>query len=199
MKAGLPGYESLVFRDENVFAMPDIAPFVEGHYLIVSEVHLFSFGEANAIILNSHEKARKHLVNSNVLDTKRILTLEHGSTSKGSGVCIDHAHTHVLPVPNEVSVSIIDEFIVHRTGSKKVRVSRECIYNDIEEKKPYVYYELDGESCMYPIYALTSQFTRNLLAHVLGSTEYRWGEMYKHEKYQNYFRRSMSIEKLLFV
>jgi diadenosine tetraphosphate (Ap4A) HIT family hydrolase len=118
-QAGLPCAESIVFKDENVLAMLDIAPFVKGHYLVITEKHFLSFRDVDLETFNSAMSAKEHLINSSVLNNNRVLILEHGTGSTGDGMCIDHAHIHILPISYDVEVADIDNFIVSKTNTSE--------------------------------------------------------------------------------
>ena len=195
-KVGLPSIESVVYNDDHVFAMPDIAPFVEGHYLIVSEKHLLSFGEADSETRQSLIKAKSYLENSKLLKGRRLLSFEHGSVSSINSVCIEHAHTHILPIPEDVDITQIDNFICKNpaVNNEKIKVDRESLALYTINNQPYVYYEINDESWMYPVSTpLLPQFSRRLIAYILGINEFRWGDMCKLPEFQEKFRKSMCI------
>jgi diadenosine tetraphosphate (Ap4A) HIT family hydrolase len=191
-EVGLPGIESVVYKDGYVFAIPDIAPFVEGHYLIVSEKHLLCFGESDSETRLSLIKAKAYLENSNILKGRRLLCFEHGSASGGSKVCIEHAHTHILPITAGVDITQIDNFISGYVNNEKIRMDRESIALYAKNNQPYVYYEIDDESWMYPVsMPLLPQFSRRLIAYILGSSVFRWGDMCKLPEFQEKYKKSM--------
>lgn len=61
-RLGLAGESSVIYEDENVFVTPDIAPVVKGHYLIVTQEHINSYGNADEKTYDSLEKAKKFLI-----------------------------------------------------------------------------------------------------------------------------------------
>ena len=100
-KIGLSGTDWGVYEDENVFITPDVSPVLKGHFLIVSKMHINSFGNGSEEIFLSLQKAKEILVEK-VYCQEKILFFEHGAViSHTAGGCIDHAHLHAIPLDKD--------------------------------------------------------------------------------------------------
>ena len=75
-KIGLSGTDWGVYEDENVFITPDVSPVLKGHFLIVSKMHINSFGNGSEEIFLSLQKAKEILVEK-VYCQEKILFFEH--------------------------------------------------------------------------------------------------------------------------
>ena len=103
-KIGLSGTDWGVYEDENVFITPDVSPVLKGHFLIVSKMHINSFGNGSEEIFLSLQKAKEILVEK-VYCQEKILFIEHGAViSHTAGGCIDHAHLHAIPLDKDIDV-----------------------------------------------------------------------------------------------
>jgi len=193
--ADLPGEEGVVYRDENIFVIPDIAPVVESHFLAVSEEHKNSFGGATIETNYSLEKAKKFFMNLENVNQRRTLFLEHGSSREGRGICIDHAHLHMLHVNDNICSEKIDRLILNYTNDKKVKADLDVLSMFAKNDMPYVYYEMDGKSWVYHTPILPRQFTRKLLSNFFPVESFVWNELYKTEGSKNRFKETLKLAK----
>lgn len=187
-----------ICRTPNFVVLPDIAPLVEGHLLIVSLTHFLCFGN----LLDKHFKEFTELKDYiTQLLTKtytRPIFFEHGpALPKRAGCCINHAHIHCVPSETDLSSSISNKLIKERISS----ILDLCGYS--EREISYLFYET-SPSRLY-VYALDdelsilpSQYLRMVLAANLRLDKWDWREMISDKNYKNENKRKIlkAIAKL---
>ena len=170
---GLPGNESVIYKDKHVFITPDISPVVLGHFLIVAEEHESSFAGVSDDVFASLTKAKLFL-KEKVFRDQTVLFFEHGSIlQRSAGSCIDHAHMHVLPI--NMTTNMIDNFICNSIfiNSKKEPATHEALQQCVVNLQPYLYYEIKDDMWLYSVNKLPSQFFRQMICSVAGGS-YNW-------------------------
>ena len=192
---GLASDDSIVYQDDNVFITPDIAPVVEGHFLIVTKVHWNSFANVDDDTYISLERAKEYLRRS-VFKGEDVLFFEHGAVRKNTaGACIDHAHMHIIPIPSDIYIDI-DKFICMFVTSEKIEANKSSIQNCAKDEQPYVFYEIDrGRSWYYPVEAIPHQFFRMMVRNRFSCMHYRWGEQYNTDKSKELFNKTLMLGK----
>ena len=98
-KSDLPGAAGMLWGDEEFFVIPDIAPIIPGHLLLLTTRHHLSMGavpEHSHDVLERHAERIDHIMRAGF--GRPALFVEHGATRPHeAGSCIDHAHWHCLP------------------------------------------------------------------------------------------------------
>jgi len=190
-KIGLASDESIIYKDDNVFITPDIAPVAEGHFLIVSKVHWNSFANADENTYASLEQA-KDFLKKYVFTNKKLLFFEHGAVRKNTaGACINHAHMHVIPIFFEID---IDGFISTFASSEKIEANKHSILQCAKDNQPYIYYEIEKDnSWLYPVEVLPHQFFRMMVSYRFSIKHYRWGEQYETDKSKELFENTLKL------
>lgn len=191
---GLLGEDSIVYEDENIFIIPDIAPLVVGHFLIVSKKHINSFAGADDAIYKSLEIAKNYLAGT-IFKNSAFIFFEHGAVIENTaGSSIDHAHIHGLPLEENIDV---DDYI-RKCGyitSSKVLCDREMLLNYYNSKQPYIYYEMcDRQGWAFPVEILPHQFFRMLIAHFY-SKNFDWKTQYSRFESKSIFNMTLSFAK----
>lgn len=193
-RLGLAGESSVIYEDENVFVTPDIAPVVKGHYLIVTQEHINSYGNADEKTYDSLEKAKKFLI-CNLYHTDNVLFWEHGAViNHSAGGCIDHAHIHAIPMPLGLEIdNYLDslEFINSPRQVLNYASLRKIAING----QPYISYECgNGEKYFRCVNWIPSQFFRLMISRY-NLQEYNWKLRYKDEKSQELFKSTLEMSK----
>lgn len=91
--------ERHLYANKVVTVLPDMAPVTEGHLLLTTNRHVFSYSyltaEERAIAWKTLEAL--HALLEPIYGP--VAFFEHGSTSgtRRRGACIDHAHIHIIP------------------------------------------------------------------------------------------------------
>jgi diadenosine tetraphosphate (Ap4A) HIT family hydrolase len=176
---GLPCEESIVFEDEHIFVIPDIAPLVVGHFLIVAKKHYNSFGNADDSVYRSLTLAKDFLDNLVFRDVDFFL-FEHGAVvEQTAGTCIDHAHMHALPFRGkEMDI----ENYLDQSGfitTIKVVADRGTLSQYATQKQPYIFYETrKGGKWAYPVGQLPHQFLRMMIT-AFRPVKYNWKLQYQ--------------------
>lgn len=195
-KIGLSGTDWGVYEDENVFITPDVSPVLKGHFLIVSKMHINSFGNGSEEIFLSLQKAKEILVEK-VYCQEKILFFEHGAViSHTAGGCIDHAHLHAIPLDKDIDVdAYIDKHKLLDTP--KFKMNYEVVHEFAKEKKPYIAYGYNKDD-MWIRNAdwLPTQFFRLLISDYYPG-EYNWKLACKSEHSKKLFRETMKMAALL--
>lgn len=190
---GLPYNSAIVYEDENIFITPDISPICYGHFLIISQQHINSFGNAGDNVFTSIKNGVKFLTHK-VYKTDRIMLLEHGAVlPHTAGACIDHAHIHVIPLLSELETEI-DDFI-HRSCSvlsDKVEADRFALQQFANNNQPYLFYATSRGAWAYPVQRLPNQFLRLAVANYTCS-EYNWKLSYKSEKSKSLYLQTLEM------
>jgi diadenosine tetraphosphate (Ap4A) HIT family hydrolase len=193
---GIACEDSIIFEDENVFITPDIAPVIEGHFLIVTKKHLTSFGGADAQTFESLERA-KEFIRSSVFTGEKVLFFEHGAViEKTAGSCIDHAHAHAIPLTKEIDINgFIKDVMAGFITTKKVRATREALKNCANDRQPYLFYEKGiDDAWYYPVDKLPSQFFRMMIAYYY-TKAHNWKLSYRSTETKELFERTLALAK----
>ena len=189
---GLPGEDSVVYEDNNIYVTPDIAPLVCGHFLIITKEHLNSFGNANDGIYDSLIRA-KVFIKCHLLNGMNVLFFEHGAVLEGSaGVCIDHAHMHAIPLYEDIDIDNLIKKFGFITSNRLV-ATRETLVKCADDNQPYLYYETsDGVQWYYPVGMLPSQFFRRIIAFYF-SKNYAWRDQCKNAASKELFIKTLEL------
>ena len=192
-KIGLASDESIIYQDDNVLVIPDIAPVVEGHFLIVTKAHWTCFANVDDDTYTSLKQAKEYL-KSSVFKDKRLLFFEHGAVRENTaGACIDHAHMHVIPIPFDISIDI-DRFIGMYVFSEKTIANKYSIQKCAKDEQPYVFYEIDMDrQWYYPVEVMPHQFFRMMVSYRFSVKHYRWGEQYRTDRSKELFRNTLIL------
>lgn len=165
------GVESILWGDQNFWVVPDIAPLVEGHLLMISTPHYPCFGDWPADLESELYSARDRI--RDLLAEaygEPVLFLEHGAVRpKSAGVCIDHSHWHCLPT----------RLPVRREVELKLGAGQPASLAELRRlshaRQPYIYLEEGPDrSWVYPVGDLLSQFLRQVVSSLQGQTVWRW-------------------------
>ena len=167
----LPGEESIIWEDEQVYVAPDLFPICVGHMLISSKLHYNSFANAPTITICSVKRAIEFL-KTNIFKEYPITIFEHGAVVKHSaGASIDHAHSHIVPISFDLQVEIENSSIIMSNAEP-------CILEDLYklgiQNQPYIFCQgINRPPVIFRVNELPSQFLRRLIANKLGC-EYNW-------------------------
>lgn len=165
------------YEDKDFSISPDLSPLVTGHLLVIPHEHFASFGEIDDPLLIS----RIHQVSADLLKTDDLLYFEHGAVIEGEGgASVDHAHLHIMPRPNGVSMETIDNYIKlsGHVSSEKIEVTEDTLHTFFIKRQPYVYYGISGKEYAYPVSRLPHQFLRMMLQNYC-NLSYNWRNTYK--------------------
>lgn len=116
--------KSLLDKTDNLILIPDIAPLVQDHLLLLTKTHIPSFaalpieylGEAELILRRVLMKMDEYHPDSEIIVFEHGVGLIEGQVVQ-CGTCnrTDHAHLHILPLPktrdNGVAVILMEQII----------------------------------------------------------------------------------------
>ena len=183
---GFPGPGSILWRNSDLYVIPDIAPLMEGHLLMVTTPHYMCFGACPDTLepeIYSMQQRIRQLFRSAYQEA--TLFLEHGPARlREAGSCIDHAHWHCLPASFRIKERV-DQLI----GPGQV-ASIDMLRSLYETGQSYLYIEENTEEkWVYLVDVVPGQFLRQVVASTLGHTDWRWQSICKTpENYQIYNR-----------
>ncbi|MCW2900534.1 MAG: hypothetical protein JWO67_2799 [Streptosporangiaceae bacterium] len=185
--AGLPGADGILCGDPDFYVVPDLAPVVEGHLLLVSMAHWTCAGAFPGRLWRAALRWRDDLgeIYREAYGTAGIVVLEHGPASpQGAGSCIDHAHWHLLPgAPGVRSV-------VESQGLTGVPATHQALGDLHAAGRSYLLVEEDADARVYAAEDVPGQFLRWAAATAAGPGEaaaggqgedsrlWRWQEMF---------------------
>lgn len=184
----LPGPGSLLWGNEHLYLMPDIAPIVEGHLLLVTTKHYMCYGacppELNHEILNAQQFVRELF--ATIYQTPTIF-MEHGpADKKRAGVCIEHAHWHCLP-----TTLPLKERIEELLGDGR-DASLQTLQQMYQARESYIYLEdAPDNGRAYLADVLPSQYLRQLAVSLLNRTDWEWQTTHKRPETQDLFRQTL--------
>lgn len=189
-KIGLRYDNAIIYEDENLYITPDISPVVLGHYLIITKKHIHGYANASEEILESLEKAIVFL-KKEVYKNTTITMFEHGAIKDGTaGASIDHAHLHVVPGTYSKLFELVDHEGLH---VKKILYT-EAALKMLADKSPYLWVTSNGQSWLYIVDKLPSQFLRNLfMSMVTTSYDYNWREQYDNKESIEMYKRTLNM------
>lgn len=170
----LSAEESILFENDKLYVIPDIAPLKLGHVLIITNEHYTNFFSTSPEIKNDVKKLQDNIRKLyRKIYNSDTLFFEHGSLKEGdAGSSIEHAHLHAIPftksIKNELD-KIVDNLPI------KCNIIKE---NDFNGEYSYLYIEneIDG-NYIYKVDKLPSQFLRKFIANLLDSEVYNWKNM----------------------
>jgi diadenosine tetraphosphate (Ap4A) HIT family hydrolase len=110
-----PGRSRFVAVSENLVAVPTYGCFVPGYLLLVPRVHVLSFGQLSASVLEEAQALVEDLsARLQVVYGLSVLAFEYGLAASGIRR-IEHAHWHLLP-----SAADLAEWLDQRLNSEEI-------------------------------------------------------------------------------
>lgn len=159
-------YDKELTESRGFVVVPGVGAFIEGYLLIVPRRHYRALAEIETTTLN-HLIAFKEEV-TQVLSNryKSPILFEHGTGLKRAGSCLEHAHLHAIPFPEELA-----EFVEAGRGFRRVTDMLEL--RTIHGPEGYLYFETPkGHSYATAATGAPSQYFRRIIAAAVGKQEY---------------------------
>ena len=174
---GYPVDRMYFYEDEEYSISPDLSPLVTGHLLVIPQKHYASFGELadSAFMSRVIEKGKE------LLGTDDVLVFEHGAVLEGEGgASIDHAHLHIMPRPINVTIGLIDDYILNskEVTESKITYTPQTLYKLYMQRQPYIFYWLQDNGFVYPVRKISHQFLR-LMMQPYCQLSYNWRETFE--------------------
>lgn len=179
----------VLLESNNLVIFPCIGQLAPKHSLIATKQHFNTFAQARNIdsgfdleVFALISEFKKLYMSNN----EKLLIFEHGAICVDHGGCgIYHAHIHLVPVVDDISVQLLYDF-----STRSHSMISGC-YDSVDSTHSYVLVgyldrELFIEKRAEP---LPSQYLRKKLASQLGVDEWDWRES----------RRQPSLHKMLDV
>lgn len=166
-------------KQSNVEVKIPIGPLCDGHLLISSTKHAWSFGHLGPSVLTELNLVMDRIIKflKAEYSTDRIVFFEHGpfsDTQKG-GCCLDHAHINILPVKS--SINLLE-------STSKYFDFFQCSFSELskfpDEEVPYLFFSCPIEGSYAAKASLgTTQFFRKVLAELTDDGEWDWRKNYR--------------------
>ena len=163
-----------IFESEHFVFMHDIHPIIPGHCLLMSKAHFRAF----ALVPLAYDLEFKRMLQMSIAFIREQfgtpIIFEHGSMSDepGSGVCINHAHLHLIPTKADLT----DE-IQHYSASPLKNQKTDILPALRDVKDHYLFYQnTDGHSFVIrePKLPIPQQFIRRVIANQHPSRAWDW-------------------------
>lgn len=164
--AELPGAAGVLCGDGDFYVIPDLAPVVEGHLLLVSSAHWICSGAFPKRLWASAVRWRDRVARlyRAAYGAGEIVVLEHGpARPQGAGSCIDHAHWHLLPGAPGVRAA------VEGHGLTGVPAGHDAARELLAAGRSYLLVEEGGAGRLYTPEAVPGQFLRWAAVTALGA------------------------------
>jgi ATP adenylyltransferase len=165
----------VLFEDRFFLIVPDIAPIVEGHILLITREHMPSMGFLDSAGIDRLEVLMA-TVSSIIEDAFkcRPIFFEHGSVDdfQRAGCCVDHAHIHAVPLGIDLCPALGKLF-------SEARINRMAeLRGAIERWQPYILFQRSsGDRFLYAPVQAVSQIVRRLVCGEVGlNTRSNWVE-----------------------
>lgn len=163
-----------LLESENLTIFPCIGQLTPKHSLIATKQHFNTFAQGFEVSTSMSEEVSSlisEFKRLHVDGAERLLIFEHGAVCGDNGGCgIYHAHIHLVPVADKISLEALYEF------SNEPRYLLSDCYAGIDSGSSYVmagYF--DGELFLDAREEpLTSQYLRRKLASRLNVEEWDW-------------------------
>lgn len=187
-KVGLPGSSGILWGDNSTYVIPDIAPLMEGHLLLVTEPHFVCLGASPESILKdvrADQTRIKKLFRQAY--GQELMFLEHGPVRPGTaGACINHAHLHCLPA----SLAIKEE--LERLVGPPIKASFETLQDLYSNGQSYLYVEEEELGWAFPVSVVPSQLLRKITMLLLGKKNWQWQTIYSTPETKELYHKTLS-------
>jgi diadenosine tetraphosphate (Ap4A) HIT family hydrolase len=175
-KESLPAEDSVLIDDEEFFVIPDLAPIVVGHVLIISKRHVPSMRALDPTSFARLEQIASE-VEARYSEKWGVgaLILEHGATyPRSAGACIDHAHWHCAPDHVPVHDALLRRGLV-ATSSHPAN-----LHDHLSAfRQPYLLVRHSSTVNVYRDPDVPCQFLRWMMADAAQINQWLWGAMYE--------------------
>lgn len=181
--------EMYFYEDYDFSISSDLSPLVTGHLLVIPNQHFACFGEIDNISM----LAKIRNIAEELLHTNDLLIFEHGAVIEGeSGASVDHAHMHIMPRPKNMTIELIDQYILLSgcVNSEKVVAPQETLHSFYLRRQPYIFYEIQGKRFAYPAHTLPHQFLRIMLQPYC-QLSYNWRITYTMSECRNNVKKTI--------
>nr|VFK16022.1 MAG: Diadenosine tetraphosphate (Ap4A) hydrolase [Candidatus Kentron sp. LFY] len=200
---GIPINKLIVIKTENFVVVPDCAPLMEGHFLIVSKEHYPCFGAMPPELLLEAVTIKREIRHKLTSAYCAPVFFEHGPVvcdTAIAGSCVDHAHLHCLPVGKEFSSLIMPS----REPEELTEFWKLAEYT--RNGLSYLFYESrEGDMDIYPLDAenddVPPQHLRHAAARILSMPNWNWRDISKKPDYGDVVRTRIlrAVEEMLMV
>jgi len=145
---------TILFSTKNFIIIPDAAPIVPGHVLVISRNHYFGFARMNYQLISEYESLKNKVFSIKPFQHLDYIEIEHGSTTEdAAGACIVHAHIHLIPQISKLFPFILKELPVIENKKRMIDL--------IGENRPYIFVRSTNSDVQcYVAKDLQSQFMR---------------------------------------
>lgn len=164
-----------IIESDNLAIFPCIGQLTDKHCLIVTKRHFNTFAQASNSGKISSDEIQELILNfakQYMSNTEHLLCFEHGALCEEVGGCgIYHAHIHLIPIKDKISISSLYNFSGAPMDSLAASLAA------LDPNKSYI---MAGLFDLNKIYIeerkipLASQYLRKQLAGILNVDNWDW-------------------------
>ena len=172
----LPYFDRPIFSTSKLYFIQAKHRVVEGHTLLVTKQHYYSFSEVPNEEIDEILNDFSRVYASMAKLYKNVNVFEHGLASESPASCMEHAHLHFLPVTESVD---------HILARKFDLVSSHDTLQDAYKRllPPYILIkELNGKWKNYKIPdSIPGQYVCRLYLDAVGKSDKSWVNIIKND------------------
>jgi diadenosine tetraphosphate (Ap4A) HIT family hydrolase len=160
-------HDRVLAAGPGVILLPARGMLAPGHLLVATWDHVLGMSSLGPSILTDVHSWLDRM--QHVLEELfgRYMLFEHGSSAEGSsGVCIDHAHIHMLPLADKMGRELVSDLPWAQLNE----------YGQLAEYAgtDYAYLAIDNHHYVLPSPRFPSQWIRQRVAGALGRDDWDW-------------------------
>ena len=178
-----------LYENKHCIVIPDFAPLVAGHVLIVPRKHIYGIARCDDETFSSVLEALSVVTKKY---NENFTIFEHGSLcSKNAGSSVSHAHLHILPIKIDLKKTVDSDL---RIKSYNLQINE--LNSFFLKTQPYLF--LQNELCrpgaFYCVDELQRQYLRRLVLKCIDdSTDYDWENPHRQIIYKNKYLETLTL------
>jgi diadenosine tetraphosphate (Ap4A) HIT family hydrolase len=165
--------EKILVQSERFALIPDISPLLVGHSLLMTKEHINSFSQLPPSWMHEFAEVRTEAISHVTRIAGSPLLFEHGSAGAvvRSGVCIQHAHIHLIP-----SRAPVNEWMEELGEVEEIGSAFQQLPSFVTTPDYLCYEDQDGHGYLLRSFGLPipCQFIRRKLAHHFSLPSWNW-------------------------
>jgi diadenosine tetraphosphate (Ap4A) HIT family hydrolase len=172
--------EKILVQSEHFALIPDISPLLAGHSLLMTRVHISSFSELPPSWMKEFAAVRLKAISHVARTVESPFLFEHGSAGAvvRSGVCIQHAHIHLIP-----SRAPVRDWMEELGEVEEIRCAFQQLPSFVRMPDYLCYEDQDGHGYLLQSFdiPIPCQFIRRQLARYSSLPSWNWKEVFSRD------------------
>lgn len=160
-------FDTILAEGSDLRLIPALGMLVPGYMLATTREHVLSMAQLGRPRLQSVMTWTQEVIDMLAPHFGDYFVFEHGScAADAAGACIDHAHTHLIPLSERLTDDVLDP-LPWRPLSR---------YTDLADyaSMSYLYFSSGERQFILPQPAVGSQWIRRIIAQCLGHDLWDW-------------------------